>query len=235
MKLRFDLALNTASFDFYSYMVMGAAKGATEVIFGTDSVKKTFIGEPAMRKRFHSIVEPGPALLGLPHSFGPGGVKPHGPHLRELVAFYREGNSFPKLRTVLPKRDVEYTVTLRRYDYIPQRNSNEEAWRAFAAEIGALVIEDYNVKPIHIHERMALYAGARMNFGVVNGPMHLCVLSDYPFMMFACHQAENAFRICGIGRGANYPWAGDNQMTIWQPDDLPTIRRRFAEWRERTH
>jgi hypothetical protein len=62
--------------------------------------------------------------------------------------------------------------------------------------------------------------------------MHLIVLSDYPMMMFGCHKAAHAFEICGIPEGSAYPWSGPDQMTVWEPDDIDVIRRRFAEWRD---
>lgn len=233
MIVRWDLAHDTASFDFYSWLVMSKAKGATEVVFGVDGVKQKMWPEDVIRKRFASICALGPALAGLPCRYGQDGIKPHGPHLRELIAFYQEGNDFPRLRSVYPPRaDVEYTVTLRNNPHIPERNSNAAAWREFAAEIGARVIGDYDDEPISLFERMALYAGARMNFGVVNGPMHLIVLSDYPMMMFGCNKAARAFEICGIPEGTGYPWSRPDQMTVWEPDDLDVIRRRFAAWRE---
>ncbi len=229
MIARYDLAKNTASFDFFTWLVLAAAKGATEIVFGTETIKKGRWPEDVIRRRFHSIMEPGPAMLGLPHRFGHDGVIPHGPNLSYLVDHHREGKLFPRLRSVLPPGKAEYTVTLRNNPYIPQRNSNVAAWREFAAEIGAVVIPDYDDQPIHLHERMALYAGAKMNFGVVNGPMHLIVLSGYPMMMFGCHEAQHAFEICGIQKGGNYPWAGPDQHTIWDPDDLPTIRSHFSK------
>jgi hypothetical protein len=233
MIARFDLALNTASFDFFTWLVLAAAKGATEVVFGIEKIKKGRWPEDVIRKRFHSIMEPGPALLGMPYWIGAGGIRPHGPSLIELVNWTKDGKSFPRLRSVLPPRDVEYTVTLRRNSYNPHRNSNEEAWRTFAKDIGALLIEDYDVKPIHLHERMALYAGAKMNFGVVTGPLHLCLLADYPVMLFSCNKEAEAYRLSGIEPGTNYPWAGRDQIAVWESDDLPAIRRNFEVWNGR--
>lgn len=225
MIARYDLALNTASFDFFTWLVLAAAKGATEIVFGTATVKKGRWPEGVIRKRFHSIMEPGPELLGIPHRFGDDGVIPHGPNLRYLVDWCREGKSFPRLRSVRPAGGAEYTVTLRNNPHIPQRNSNEKAWREFADEIGAVVIPDYDDQPMHLHERMALYAGAKMNFGMVNGPMHLCSLAGYPVMMFGANEAVHAYSICGIPEGGNFPWASDGQHLIWEPDAPENIRK----------
>lgn len=228
---RYDLAEDIASFDFFSWLVMVAAKGASEIVFGVDRVKTTKWPLDVVKRRFESIIAPGPALLGLPSRTGDDGERMMHPHMRELVEFVRQGNTFPRLSSVLPPAYVRYTVTLRRDRRIPERNSNEIAWRKFAAEIGALVIEDYEVKPIGLHERMALYAGAEQNFGVPNGPLHLALLSDHPVMMFDCQKSAGGYAKCGMEFGSQCPWSGPHQRLIWEPDDLQVLRKHFAEWR----
>lgn len=233
MIARYSLAEDIASFDFYSWLVMAAAKGATEIRFGLVNVKTTKWSESTVRQRFETIIAPGPALLGLKSSVGSGGERMHAPHMRELVAFCRAGNDFPRLRSVKPAGNARYTVTLRNDRRIPQRNSNYGAWRQFAVEIGAHVIEDYEDAPIHLHDRMALYAGAEINFGIPNGPMHLVALSDYPMMMFDCQKAAGGFESSGIAFGTQTPWARGNQRLIWEPDDLEVLRKYFAAWQAR--
>lgn len=234
MKALYDMAREVASYDFFSWLVVAAAKGAKEIIFNTEYFKQKRWPDNVLRKRFKTIIEPGPALLGIPHRFGKEGVRPHGPHLRDLVGYYNSGKRFPRLKSVMqPRTDVRYTVTLRNNPHVPHHNSNDAAWREFAAEVGAHVIEDYDTKHIHLHKRMALYAGAEMNFGVVNGPMHLIALSEYPMMTFGWQGAAETSKKCGIAKGAGYPWLRPNQQMIWEPDDLPVIRRHFAAWKAR--
>jgi hypothetical protein len=229
MELRYDLSRDIASFDFFNTLVIGAAKGARAVVFGVGAVKTGKWPAPIVRQRFHSILEPGPALLGLPHRVGNGGEYVCSPNMGELVRWVRAGNDFPRLKSVLRPGRVRYTVTLRNDRRRPERNSNIPAWREFAKQINALVIEDYEDEQIGLHTRMALYAGAEMNFGVPNGPTHLLALSDYPVMMFACDRAEGAFANCGIQRGEQYPWSRPNQRLIWEPDDLSTLLRHFEQ------
>ncbi len=225
------MALESASFDFYTWLVMAGGKGASEIVFAIDKFKPRRWSPEVLMARFRSIIEPGPALLGLKHTFGKDGRRHHGPLLSELVAYHKDGKKFPRLRTVLPPGKAKYTVTLRNNWHQSYRNSNEEAWRTFADEIGAVVIEDYETKPIHMHERMALYAGAEMNFGIVNGPMHCIVLSEYPMMMFGCNKSVLDYVRLGIPNGTSYPWHRPNQFCVWESDDLPVIRKHFDIWK----
>jgi hypothetical protein len=100
----------------------------------------------------------------------------------------------------------------------------------FAKAIDAYVIPDYAVKPIDLYERMAIYAGAEMNFGVDNGPMTILSLSDYPFMAFGYGQNTKYLHKCGLEPPQKFPWCKDNQFMFWEDGDLPNIWHRFDEW-----
>jgi hypothetical protein len=232
MKARYSLSTHIASFDFYSWLVLVKAAGATEIVFDTARPKTTKWPADIVLRRYESIIAPGPALAGLPSRKGTDGEPVVNPHMRFLVEHSRAGRRFERLRTVLPAGAARYTVTLRNDRRIPERNSNVPAWRTFAAEIGALVIDDYDDAPLGLHERVALYAGAEMNFGVPNGPMHLCALTPYPFMVFDCDHCAGGFLNAGIRFGEPCPWGGPNQRWIWEPDELPVLRRVFREWQD---
>ncbi len=113
----------------------------------------------------------------------------------------------------------------------PTRNSDEKTWREFAAEIGARVIPDYEDEPIHLHERMALYAGAEMNFFDTNGPIILCFMSEAPAMGFDVHQSPPTKS--GVPYGERYPFCLDQHFQIYEPPTAEVIRRHFYEWRDR--
>lgn len=235
MKARWDCSQRIASFDASTWIVLAAARGATEIVFANvdnPSTKKWPL--PIVKERLRSIVFPLPALLGLESSFDDtvGEEMEFETDPLELINWVRAGNSFPRYRSVLPPGKHHYTVTLRRDWRVPVFNSNEIAWRSFAEEIGALVIEDYDVNPIHLHERFALYAGAEQNFGTVTGPMHLITLSDHPAMIFKANILAEAFIKRGIEFGENYPWALANQQLIWANDKLKALRHHYNEWRE---
>ncbi|MDZ4253978.1 MAG: hypothetical protein U1A72_15520 [Sulfuritalea sp.] len=232
MKALYRLSRRIAGFDFFSWLMLAQAAGATEVVFDPDSPKTNKWPEREVLKRFESILLPGPALAGMPVSIGKEGEDFWETDMRYLIAHVRDGKPIQRLRSVLPPAKERYTVTIRRTERRPERNSNEPAWRAFAAEIGARVIEDYDVEPIGLHERMALYAGAEMNFFLCNGPLHICGLSEYPLMCFRCDQMVGALEATGIARGEQYPWHRPNQRLIYEPDELPVLRRHFKMWRE---
>lgn len=214
-----------ATFDFYDWLVMVEAKGATEIVFDVSRVKADKFPEDVVRQRFESIIEPGPALAGLPYRFDTTGDTVCSPHMSVLVDWVRGGNSFKRLKSVKPPGASQYTVTLRNDPKVIKRNSNADAWRQFADEIGALVIDDYDDNPIHLHDRLALYAGAKMNFGITTGPMHLISLTEYPMAMFATELTHAGFRRSGIEAGSRFPWMLAHQHLIWAQDDLESIRR----------
>jgi hypothetical protein len=232
MRALYSLSRSIASFDFYSWLVMAKARGATEIVIDTANPRTSKWDLETVLRRISSIILPGPAFAGLRCSIGNEGGYFGEPNMSHLVQFCRDGHQFERLQAPQKRRGgPRYTVTLRRTARRPERNSNETAWRAFADEIGALIFEDFDVAPVPLKERMALYAGAEMNFGVTNGPMHLCSLTPYPMMMFACDKAAGAFANCGIGFGEQYPWASPDQRLVWEGDELSIMRRIFEEWR----
>lgn len=225
---RYGLETQIATFDFFTWLCHVKKLGATEIVLSAKTVTKKF-SEAEMRARYENLIKPGPALAGLAWREGDDGVECGSRHIQELVKL----GPFERLCSVLPPGKARYTVTIRDTGHNSFRNSDEEVWRTFAAEIGATVIEDYRVKPIHLHERMALYAGAEMNFGVTNGPVFMLFFTPYPVMLFDCLQAKKSCEGHGIKLGQNVPFALKDQMLVW--DERPTladIRARFAQWKD---
>ncbi len=119
-------------------------------------------------------------------------------------------------------------MTLRNYERNQQRNSNEAAWRQFAAEIGAKVIEDWYVEPISVNERMSLYAGAEMNWHVANGPAALCYFSEAPFTCFMKNVDADYHARHGFPVGSRLPWLNENQHFVWKDDSYANIADQFS-------
>jgi hypothetical protein len=230
MIARYPLSRFIASFDFYDWLVLVQAKGATEIVFDVENPKTVKWPADVVMERFRTIIEPGPLLADMPWRFGTDGDEIASPHMTVLMDHVKSGGTFKRLASILPANRCRYTVTLRNCDRIPERNSNQMAWREFAEEIGAVVIEDHADKPINLHDRVALYAGAEMNFGIVNGPMHLITLTDYPVMMFATKASHKGFREVGMHPLENYPWCLPHQKIVWAEDDLDSLRKQFRNW-----
>jgi hypothetical protein len=230
VKALYRLSNKIAGFDFYLWLVMQAQAGATEIVFDTASPSTGKWPLRTVMRRFESILWPGPALLGLKCKLGTDGNPKLAPyHQSEMVKLCHQGITFPRLKSVLPPGNERYTVTLRKTQRNLGRNSDEAAWRAFAAEIGARVIPDYDDEPLHLHERMALYAGAEMNFFVTNGPVILCFLSDYPAMSFDCQNSPMTH--IGIPLGQKYPFCLPQHQQIYEAPTPEAIRRHFDLWR----
>lgn len=230
MNALYDLSRHIASFNFFEWLLFAQTKGATHVTFNQRAPKAVKWPADQVERRFHSILLPGAALAGMTHSMGTVGEAIGNPSGTLAVEAWKSGR-MRRLRSVLPAGKERYTVTLRKTYRANGRDSDEDAWRVFAEEIGARVIPDYDVEPIHLHERVALYAGAEMNFFVSNGPGVLCSFTEYPCMVFDTHLAAGSLAADGIhGWGAQYPWMLNNQYAIWEAATLPNIRKHFYSW-----
>lgn len=143
------------------------------------------------------------------------------------------------------------TVTIRQAVYWPDRNSQLDVWMAISDRIERLgwrVVwvpdADHPAVPwanvyapamTDIDLRMALYEGAAMNFGVVNGPMALCYLSRARYRVFkpvvpSCPSTTLEFlRRNGVREGDQM--GGDGRL-IWAQDNFDVILRTLPELME---
>jgi hypothetical protein len=238
MIARYDLSQDINSHDFYHWAIVVAAMGACEIVYDlSKGFRPSGWPDDQSVERYRTIVRPGAALAGLPSREGIDGT--HIPGLYKLKnahkwALANPNASLPRLKSILPPKNVRYTVTLREQVLVDlHRNSNLQAWMKFADKIGAYVIRDYIVEPIDLYERFALYAGAEMNFGVDNGPMSICQMSPYPCMAFKYHCNQQYLERCGVTFGGKFAWCGRDQLMYWEDDSLQNIWQRFNEWQAR--
>ena len=158
-------------------------------------------------------------------------------------------------RGVGPRRLV--TITLRDYAYMPQRNSNLQAWSAFARGLDSKLFypviipdTDQTLRGLpseidgltvfveaawNVGLRMALYERACLNMGVNTGPMGLCWLNDtthYATLKMAPagvpQTTEENFRSLGFDPDHSLPFANVGQELVWQDDTLDVIQETFA-------
>jgi hypothetical protein len=224
----YDLRHFSASFEFFYWLVLVKALGATRIFIDASRPKTSKMSINEIKARIYNTLIPGCALAGLSgkikYKFPVRGDMTHS--ITDFRKWFMSGGKFERLQSVKEPADCRYTVTIRNHTIATNRNSNETAWRQFAEEIGAVVIEDYYVKPIDLHDRMALYAGAKMNFGVCNGPVALLSLTPYPMKMFVPTQsARNSQVKAGNELEAErFPWMLPSQRLIWREDTIENLR-----------
>ena len=154
------------------------------------------------------------------------------------------------------------TITLRRYGYMPARNSNLPAWIALARSLDAtrycpVFVPDTNDTieglPASLREftvfpeaawnvglRMALYEHAFLNLGVNNGPMGLAWLNAR--VRYATLKIETPgvpqsslefIRSFGFEPGKSLPFATALQEWVWEDDTQESITRTFQRLKQK--
>ena len=148
-------------------------------------------------------------------------------------------------------------ITLREYNFSPERNSQLSAWVEFAhtldpkryavifvPDTAALagpekaVLSDFMVLydvALNVQLRMALYEYAWLNMAVVHGPTELCWYSErcrYLLFMMVDTAPQTSIALLeadGFEVGGQLPWAKPWQRWVWEPDDASVLKTRFAE------
>lgn len=128
------------------------------------------------------------------------------------------------------------TVTIRESWRNTHRNSDRKEWDKFiswAENAGqkVVVLEDREEDPISVKDRWDLYQ-CKMNLGVSNGPMTLCVLSDAPYLIFGYGAGTTDIYVLGIHHwmwlNYQHPWANRNQRLVWKKDKFETIQKLYV-------
>lgn len=142
------------------------------------------------------------------------------------------------------------TMTMRR-TYLPERNSDPEAWFAARAHIeqrgyAVELIEDTSealgkgrgFAELNLDLRMACYQEAALNLQANNGTASLCWFSDRPYVMFGAgvpaEEWRGLFVEQGLPLGENWPWARRGQRISYGREDADTITEAFEDWASAT-
>lgn len=231
--LLYDLSNRPASFDFVTCMATAVTHGVKHVRFVLGGWKPKDYLKPV--DRFLSIVEPAVSLWGLDYSVGERRGVEVNHVLKTALKTYRKYGRLAKI-PVECKAGNYLTVTLRN-SRCPERNSQDSEWRKFADRCGHEVVflEDGEKNPVPLKERMSLYAGALMNFMVINGPLTLCLHSDAPFLCmrtiggtFSNSTSPGQFtNLTGLKSGEQFPWQNENQRLSYLDDTAENI---MSEW-----
>lgn len=235
-----DLSNRPASFDFITYLATATTYGATHVRFVLNRgwKPKNYTLEQA-QERFRSIVEPAVALWGLQYDIGEPFGKEYSHFFHRCVEAHKQSirgiNKIP-----YPVEDRGYlTITLRN-SRTPERNSKDDQWMAFADKQRAtgrkvVILRDYEERPVSLADRMRLYAGAHMNFFVINGPLTMCIHSEAPYLCMRTIGCEKSVSTSpkfmasiGITPGFQFPWANARQRLSYLDDTVENIESEWA-------
>ncbi len=148
------------------------------------------------------------------------------------------------------------TVTLRDYAFMTARNSNLDAWTAFARHLNPAKylpvfvldtertldplpavlegLEVFREASWNVGLRMALYESSYLNLGVNNGPLFLAAMNDRTRLLIfkmitpsVPQTTEEFVRQEGFQIGAQLPFATPFQRLVWEDDVLEVIEREF--------
>ncbi|MEX0828274.1 MAG: hypothetical protein WD005_04915, partial [Haliea sp.] len=165
---------------------------------------------------------------------------------------WRDANRFGSRKLIV--------ITLRDYQYMPERNSNIDAWARFAGtlnttEFAVVFVPDTEtaMDPVpaalsdfhfvseaawNLGIRMALYEAAYLNLMVNNGPHGLCMFNERcRYIMFkiltesAPQTTREYMTFLGFEIGKSPPFSTRFQRWVWEEDTLPVIEREFAAMR----
>jgi hypothetical protein len=219
VKCCYNLQRRLPTFDYFPWLAHVKLLGATEIqiCHGRKYFMRKKWSPEETQRRVDNYIFPGPALFGLPCKIGCEGDQEIGSHLLPDLLRDLDNREMPRIISVLPPGGAEYTVTIRNTFHKPERNSDVTLWTLFARKIGARIIDDTSKQPIGLYERVALYAGAKMNFGVSSGPMSMLWWSPFPLSEWLDPEVYGpVMEKHGISVGGQVPWLLPNQRLVWQ-------------------
>lgn len=238
--LLYDLSNRPSSFDFVTCMATATTLGAGHVRFVLNRgwKPKNYSVESA-KERYRSIVEPSVAMWGLQYSVGERDGTEYSHFFPAALAAYRENGSIRKIPCKVEDKGY-ITITLRNSPgRTPARDSKNKEWKIFAERqrakgVRVIVLPDYDEMPLELGDRMRLYAGAHMNFFVINGPVTLCIHSEAPYLCMRTIGCENSgstspayMQSIGITPGFQFPWSNARQRLSYLDDTAENIEREY--------
>lgn len=242
----YDLARMPTTFDFAVYATMAATLGYEEIRFCVGTIAEWKYPAETGWRRWANICVPMCALAGLKFSVGAplqGDVL--GYKTGDIEALYRREGKIRKLKSILTFEDSGYvTVTMRESFRNKWRDSNRPEWAKIIAWLkdrgeNVMILEECEMQPLALENRMAIYAQAKMNLAVGNGPMVLCWLSDAPYLSFQLPKPEGkdekyAELVAQWDRmkfpvGSQLSFRVANQEIVWGPDDFETVTKHYAQ------
>ncbi len=234
---KYDLSTQPTTFDFAAWAVIAKTEGCDHVRFVIGKGMATDKYSAATGwKRFGNIVVPICNLAGMTFSVGDEGDGFEFPYSwGDVERCFREKGRIEVLdATHRITREPYVTISLRNSFRNIHRNSDSHEWEKFKGYLErrgrtVVVLDECERAPLDVEHRMALYHGAVMNFGVNNGPMSLCAVSQAPYMIFniipkrkaveKTYDVRKLMTATGFPEGSQFSFRNDQQLLVWEPDD----------------
>lgn len=216
MRGYYDLSCKPATFDFSVWLTTCRTIGVTEVVFDVSKgfQRKKFSQEVA-RGMYENVLIPMAEIWGFKWSEGSEG---------DVCPGYKHSDALENQPLKLMEFELgsgRPTVTIRQSIRNNHRDSNT-AWREFAKEIDAIVIEDAYRVPLSLKDRIDLYRNASMNYFCSNGPGAMLFYTNIPYTFFSPDSAKGTWG--EFPEGTQLPWASKGQRIFWENDTLENIR-----------
>ena len=262
--VRYDLSRAPLGWDFASWLVdremdrvRAGAPAPLKVCFVGDVTRRKW--GPVEAQWVEKVMRPLIGLIGAvedPRAAN-AGVDKEFYMLRFVTEAAKRGEPVPRFKVAGADQVHDYvTITLREAEHWKHRNSNIEAWSKLAHELdrrgeNIVIVRDtakanepflgWVTMPeasTDINVRAKLYAQAKCNLFVSNGPWWLGLFGTRPWLAFNAVSPDDPFDankpqmwrdFNGIGAGEQFPWQQPDQRIIWHADDYDTMINAWDE------
>ena len=233
------------TYDFAVFAVMAKSMWYSEIRFVVGMADWKYPAEIGW-KRWANICIPICKLAGLPFSVGgplPGDTFGYG--TGAIESLYQKTHKISKLKPTYEYGRKGYvTITMRESFRNKWRDSNRAEWAKIGEWLAkrgeeVIVLEECERTPLCVEERMAIYANAKMNLAVGNGPMVLCWLSEAPYLSFQLpkpagfekeyEQLVDQWTRLGFPVGSQLSFRNPMQEIVWGPDDFETVTEHYKK------
>lgn len=230
------------TFDFAVYAVVAKTLGYDSIHFAVTGMASWKYPPEIGWRRWANICIPICKLAGLPFTVGPqveGDVLAYG--TGAVVKVFQKTGKVEKLQSVWDYPKSGYvTITMRESFRNKWRDSNREEWAKVSEWLlkrgeELLVLDECEMQPMALEQRMAVYSNAKMNLAVGNGPMVLCWLSEAPYLTFQLPKGPekdyqdliNQWSRLKFPIGSQLPFRNKFQEIVWGPDDFDVIKEKY--------
>lgn len=232
------------TFDFAVYAVVAKTLGYDLIHFSVSNMTQIKYPTEIGWRRWANICIPLCKLAGMKFTVGPnieGDML--GYHTGAIEGLYKRTKKIEKLKPLYEYGKKGYvTITMRESFRNKWRDSNRQEWAKVAEYLmkrgeEVAILEECEMQPLALEERLAIYANAKMNLAVGNGPMVLCWLSEAPYLTFQLPKGpeedyKNLVEQWNRMRfpvGSQLSFRNKMQEIVWGPDDADLVIEKYEK------